>query len=158
MQQNYDVNPLISNHQQGITYRLKFFPYNNHLIITLDIGNDSTRIIDLDLDNYTSRYDKIPYPGHNKESFVVMDTPYCKGNSFFFEGKLFQFIVSNKNILFSVTDIKTKKILTEYSLSKDISTGFFNSPMNYFIKSSPDDSAKVKKNENEKKYILDTKN
>ncbi len=149
--ENNNINPLLTNHKKRLitVQRLKFFTYNNHLIITLDIGNDSTRLLNIDLDNFISSYEGISYPGkkHYVRSNFNDSFVNWKGNSYFIEGKLFQVMVSNREILYSVVDIDTKKKLAQFSsISKDTSIGLPRTPLNYFLRPLKlyNDSTKIK--------------
>lgn len=102
--------------------KIKIYPLGNTVIFSFDNNPDKTDLFTLDLETL-----KLSYKSFDKVS-KDRDT-YKNNNSYFFDNKLFQIASSKKIMNFRIIDIDTDKILKDYTIKKEDSITFKNSPI-----------------------------
>jgi len=104
-------------HNQPITYGkyAKIYPKENGLTITLNHRAAGTRTLHIDLANGkgTTDYFNIPTASFSASEGI-------KANSYLTnDGKIFSIITSKSKMIISVTGIKSKEVINEFSLSSE---------------------------------------
>nr|WP_298922889.1 hypothetical protein [uncultured Allomuricauda sp.] len=102
-----------------VSKKIKIYPKNDSIIITLNHKTDRTQILSLNLKNES-----------NKSFFIenIGASATKKSNSFISDNRLFQLIVSSEFLVLSIHDLKTREKITEYSIKKDEEFFFKNAP------------------------------
>lgn len=93
--------------------------------LTIDNNPKNTKIIDINLNTYEYSYKKI----NQIDLRCDLNTPYTGSNSFLLDSILFQINACKSNLLFSLTNIYTKELITKYSVSADEEIKFKNGPI-----------------------------
>lgn len=113
-----DVDPVV------LSKVVKFYPWENHLIITIDGYSNVTNIIDINLETNKFNLDKIEFEKIGASSDEIQK------NSFLLEDVLYQAKVSRERLIISAIDFKTKQIIKTFSCSEDDDEiNFANSPI-----------------------------
>ncbi len=102
-----------------VSKKIKIYPKDDSIIITLNHKNDGTQILSLDLEN------------ESNNSFFIENigaSATKKSNSFISGNRLFQLLVSSEFLVLSIHDLKTQGKITEYSVKKDEEFFFKNFP------------------------------
>jgi len=115
------INNKAPNSIEATSKFVKFYDYDNRVIITSDIYNEFTFLININLNDFSYSVDKFVHPKY--ETSMI----YVKSNSYVYENNLFQIITSSKKLNIQITDLETKKIIKEYSASKSSPIDFKNS-------------------------------
>lgn len=100
----------------------KLFVDKDRLIFSIDYFDDETILCFMDLKTYKASVKTFDKPFKTEEG-------YLKSNSYFFDNKLFQIASSFKKMKFTVTDLESEKIIKEYSILRNDSITFKNSPI-----------------------------
>ncbi len=125
----------------------KLFIDDDRLILSIDYFDDETILCYLDLKTQKTTIKTVDKPFKKEDD-------YTKSNSYFFDDKLFQIASSFEKMKFTVTDLKSEKMITEYSVKKSDSITFKNSPIIQEGKSSnPRKNPSIKEMEKTSKYL-----
>ena len=103
-----------------VSKKIKIYPKEDYLILSLNHKSNGTRIIKLDLNEGTKT-------SYFIENIGASDTK--KANSFIGESKLFQFSVSSDFLALSIHDIESQEKLADFSVKKGQDFLFKNSPI-----------------------------
>ncbi len=101
----------------------KAYMVNNKIIITLDLFDDATYYLSLDLDNDSHAVNKYPYFKSGSGKLAT------KNNSFLYDSTLFQISFNDEALGLNVQSIEGNTIAKVYSLIKGKKGDFLNSPM-----------------------------
>jgi hypothetical protein len=99
----------------------KLYSTKEGVRITLDVSSGFTQIVQINLNNYNFTIENI------KKPYVHSNSGYKKSNSFIYGHNLFHLTTTPKQLIFSVTDLKSKKVIKEYKLEKEDAITFKNS-------------------------------
>ena len=116
-----NINNNVPNSIEATSELVKLYVGNNKVSITSDVYNEFTFLIDINLSNFSYSVDKFVHPKYETSMIGV------KSNSYVYENNLFQMITSSKKMNIQITDLATKKIIKEYSASKNSPIDFKNS-------------------------------
>jgi hypothetical protein len=98
-----------------ITSRVfKLYPKGNELLFTFDHRDSATRVIKLNLDDDSSSVDN-----HEIRTTDFKNLIHLKSNSFIYKDKIYQLIASKDLMVFTIKEMKTKKLIKEYRAEKD---------------------------------------
>lgn len=110
------VTSELSNRPKDFGERIKIYPQQGNIIITLNNNDNGTRIIALDRENNTATADYVPMP---TKEFAEGAESSIKTNSFLFEDKIFSLIVSTKLLVIDIKNRDTKEVLKVLKFSPD---------------------------------------
>ncbi len=102
-----------------VSKKIKIYPKDDSITVTLNHKTDRTQILSLNLEN------------ESNNSFFIENigaSATKKSNSFISGNRLFQLLVSSEFLVLSIHDLKTQGKITEYSVKKDEEFFFKNSP------------------------------
>ena len=102
--------------------RIKIYPKGESLTISLNHRISATRVILLDLNNDSAIVDH-----YNISTLPFENTSKKKSNSFIYQNRIYQMIVSQNLMVYTVKDLSTKKIISNYSFKKEEEIPFKNS-------------------------------
>jgi len=107
-----------------VSFPNKIYCYNNTIYITMDVYDEYTKVISIDLTNFKSNV--IDYP------FAEVDCAYDLGirsNSYLFENNIYQISGCKKELYFSIADIKNGSKYKEWRYKKDDAIDLKNTPL-----------------------------
>ncbi|MCF6307751.1 MAG: hypothetical protein L3J09_07330 [Flavobacteriaceae bacterium] len=116
-----NINNNVPNSIEATSELVKLYVDNNTISITSDVYNEFTFLIDINLTNFSYSVDKFVHPKYETSMIGV------KSNSYVYENNLFQIITSSKKMNIQITNLSSKKIIKEYSASKNSPIDFKNS-------------------------------
>lgn len=105
-------------------YSSKLYVLNNKIFITIDNSLGNTKIIQLDLRTYEHSFESILH-----EYLECGETWKVGSNSFLTNDALFQVKSCKSGLSLRTKDFKTKKLMSEYSITKDDEILFKNGPI-----------------------------
>jgi hypothetical protein len=94
------------------------------IILTIDAYQNYTKLIYLDLENFTSRIDTIGHYKILREKLMPQ-----RSNSFIYQENIFQLNVSTLGLALCIKDINTKEILKQFIIKEEDSLFFKNTPV-----------------------------
>jgi len=105
-------------------YPIKVYSYQDHIIISFDVNNQSTTIVDMNSVTSTAVLKNFAQPGlKNQES------QRKKSASFYYKNDLMQISYSKQSLAFTVRDISTDSLLAAYEFDNEsTSIPFVNLP------------------------------
>nr|WP_315197813.1 hypothetical protein [uncultured Flavobacterium sp.] len=109
-------NPLFKGTQKTKLYVLK-----NRLLLTFDHNDNETQAFDIDL--ATLEIQEKTFPKTSTKNYV------CLSNSYYHEGKIYQFKVNGEELLFEIKDYKTADTIKSILVSKTDTISFKSSPL-----------------------------
>ena len=80
---------------------IKKYQVGNSYTITLDHNRNYTQVLTINLDDFSSDFKTI-----NKPAISEIDNQFIKSNSFFLDGKLFQYKVGAESLAFQIDNLK----------------------------------------------------
>lgn len=101
----------------------KIYTVDDHLIITIDKEVEKTYVIDIDLKNMSIKTTVFAQPMNQ------FDSDTAKSNSFYYDGKLFQNVVSKDQLVTTITDYKSQEQLKSIEVLRDEEIAYTNSPI-----------------------------
>jgi hypothetical protein len=109
-------NPLF----QGVK-KTKLYVEENNLILTFDYNTKQTQIFDINLSTFEITEKNLPQMALKKQNGLA--------NSYFYENKIYQLNLNDEEMIFSVKDYNSTNTITSYSVTKNDSITFKNSPL-----------------------------
>jgi len=111
-----EYNPLFK-----VTSKTKLYTLPNRLILTLDQSLRKTQLFDINLENLEIKEKTFlqPLPQKNTK----------KSNSYYHENKLYQISVNSEQLLFDIKDYESGETLKKFSVLKNDTINFKNSPL-----------------------------
>ena len=125
------IDPLVPNSIEVAINPYKLYTNEQEIILTLDYHKDYTKAIVLNPFTKEFNTKRLWMPTLFGDSFV-------KHNSYYMDGKIFQLIVSNEEVKFSITNFKNEKLIKSYNFNRTDSISFKNTPI-YQEKTFEDD-------------------
>lgn len=111
-----EYNPLYK-----VTAKSKLFILPNRLILSLDQSLRKTQLFDINLENSEIKEKTFLQPLGQKNAKT--------SNSFYHENKLYQFNVNSNELLFDIKDYNSGESLKSFTISKNDTIRFNNSPL-----------------------------
>lgn len=102
---------------------VKIYYYDNKLFLTLDNSYVATKIITIDLQDFTSSL-KLYEQGN-----PVCDRIILKSNSYLYNNMLYQITGCKDELYYSVLDIRTGALLKDFTIYKEEEIPFKNTPL-----------------------------
>jgi len=118
------INNLNPNPIDLSSFANKIYCYNNKIFITLDVYQDFTKIISVDLSNFESNVVDFDFP--------TVDCKYDLGvnsNSFLLGDNIYQVSGCKNELYFFISNIYSKVKLKEWRVKKDEIIDFKNTPL-----------------------------
>ncbi len=115
-------NPLSLTSEQN-----KLYCYDNKIIITLDNENYNTKIIRINLEDFSYQlrnYEKGEIAPHNNDYYN-----YKQSNSYLYNDYLYQISGSLEELYFSISKLETKALVKEYRVNKEEEITFNSTPI-----------------------------
>lgn len=100
----------------------KLYQIDDQLVFTFDNDSTKTKVAKISPETFSLETIEFDKP-------IIPKTFVSKDNSYLFDDKLFQIIVSPNEMRFSIKDFKTKALLKEIVLKKEDSITFKNTPI-----------------------------
>ncbi|KRD62753.1 hypothetical protein ASE40_02895 [Flavobacterium sp. Root935] len=111
-----EYNPLFK-----VVAKTKLYTLPNRLILTLDQSLRKTQLFDINLDNLEIKEKTFMQPLGHKNART--------SNSFYHENKLYQFNVNSDELLFDIKDYDSGELIKTFTVSKNDTIRFNNSPL-----------------------------
>ncbi len=102
--------------------KLKLYQQGKIVVLSLDHNVKETKLCYINLESLEITYKTFDKPSEEEIEFK-------KSNSYLYDDKLFQIVSSAAKMKFTVLDINTNKIIKEYTIGKQDSITFKNSPI-----------------------------
>jgi hypothetical protein len=99
----------------------KLYVEENNLILTFDYNSKQTQIFDINLSTFEITEKNLPQLTLKKQNGLA--------NSYFHENKIYQLNVNDEEMIFSIKDYNSSNTITSYSVTKNDSITFKNSPL-----------------------------
>lgn len=109
-------NPLFKGVKKTKLYALK-----NRLLLTLDHNDNETQAFDIDLASYEIK--EMIYPKTTTKNYVSLS------NSYYHEGKIYQFKVNAEELVFEIKDYKTGESIKSITVAQTEAIPFKTSPL-----------------------------
>lgn len=106
--------------------KCKIYPVRNKLLFTYDENPSVTRVFEISLEDFSVREKRIEQPSLEEAGL---------SNSFFCDGKLFQFKANKMELKLSSVDLESEQLLYSYQATSEKEISFKNSPL---LAESPD--------------------
>ncbi|MDY8136999.1 hypothetical protein [Aquimarina sp. 2201CG5-10] len=116
------IEPRNPNVIETTSKKTKIYVLDNQLILSFDHRGKETQLFYVNLDTFELTFKAIEKPSNTEKGFV-------KSNSYIFDDKIFQIASSSKKMRFTIKDLETKQKIKEYSITKEDSITFKNSPI-----------------------------
>jgi hypothetical protein len=101
--------------------KTKLYVEENNLILTFDYNSKQTQIFDINLSTFEITEKNLPQLTLKKQNGLA--------NSYFHENKIYQLNVNDEEMIFSIKDYNSSNTITSYSVTKNDSITFKNSPL-----------------------------
>lgn len=102
----------------------KLYCYDNKIVLSFDSENDKTKLITIDLNNYsytTKNYNQATLENTNRLNTL--------SNSYIHNNKLYQLIVNKRELCFTIHCLKTDSLLKTYRVKSEDEISFKNSAL-----------------------------
>ncbi|MGK4566369.1 hypothetical protein [Flavobacterium sp. 3HN19-14] len=110
------LNPLLT----GVS-KSKLYVYDDKFVLALDYNTALTQVLEIDLSTFSISEKSVVKPVLKKAA---------KSNSYYMDGKLYQFVVNDTEMALSAIDLNTGVLpLKTYNISENDSIAFSNSPL-----------------------------
>ncbi len=100
----------------------KLYYYDNKIFLSLDNELNNTKLITINLNDYTSKINIFSQPKVDCENRVKI-----KSNSYLFDDKLYQIKLCKEELSLQILDIKNSNIIKQYRTKSDEELSFKNS-------------------------------
>ncbi|NER17971.1 hypothetical protein [Spongiivirga citrea] len=114
----------LPNSIETASNKFKIYQNKNNIELTLDHRNSVTRILKFNLNN-----ENVSIENFDQPRFKMGNPIYLKSNSFIQDNRLYQIIISEKNIVVTITDRESKKQLKQFEASLKDNLEFASSPI-----------------------------
>ncbi|KQC33022.1 hypothetical protein AAU57_06575 [Nonlabens sp. YIK11] len=101
------------NSIESVSVLNKLYTIGDRLYITLDKADENTYVIEISLADKTIKTTTFPQPA------AEFDRATVKSNSYLYDGKLFQNIVSRDRLITTVTDYETRSQIKRLDIARD---------------------------------------